>query len=145
MNGYKKRVLHDQIIPKVVYQDRYFQLKQKYMCWVDQWIEKTDASKHVFEEVGIAAFMTLLFEEDMKLLGRWLPVALYRQILCLDVKFPCVLYRKPRFADLGCGNGFLTYILNKEGFEGVGIDMTARKSWTLFSDEANLRGCGYYL
>ncbi|TPX44659.1 hypothetical protein SeMB42_g00612 [Synchytrium endobioticum] len=116
LNGYKKRVHHDRIIPKVTYQDRYFQLKQKYMIWVDQWVEKTDARKHVFEEVAIAAFLILLFEDDIKALGR-----------------------KPTFVDLGCGNGFLTYILNQEGFEGVGIDMTCRKSWSLFGNKANLK------
>ncbi|TPX36573.1 succinate---CoA ligase (ADP-forming) [Synchytrium microbalum] len=116
MEGYKKRVQSDRIIPKITYQDRYFILKQKYSHWVDDWIEKTDASKHVWEEVGIACFLILLFEQDAVTLGR-----------------------KPSFVDLGCGNGFMTYILNQEGYEGYGIDMTARKSWAAFGDKAVLK------
>lgn len=36
------------------------------------------------------------------------------------------------FADLGCGNGLLVYILNEEGFQGYGFDIRARKLWTYY-------------
>ena len=34
-----------------------------------------------------------------------------------------------RFADLGCGNGLLVYILNDQGFGGYGVDMRRRRVW----------------
>lgn len=36
------------------------------------------------------------------------------------------------FADLGCGNGLLVYILIEEGYEGYGYDVRARKLWSLY-------------
>jgi tRNASer (uridine44-2'-O)-methyltransferase len=37
-----------------------------------------------------------------------------------------------KFLDLGCGNGLLTYILTAEGYQGLGMDMRRRRSWSLF-------------
>jgi len=65
MNGYKKRVIHDVIIPKILYQDTYYQLKQKYgKYWVEHWPEDTDPQKHVFEDIGIATWLKLLWNDD---------------------------------------------------------------------------------
>lgn len=36
------------------------------------------------------------------------------------------------FADLGCGNGLLVYILIQEGFQGYGYDVRRRKLWSLY-------------
>lgn len=38
--------------------------------------------------------------------------------------------RKQTFADLGCGNGLLTFLLVEEGYEGFGVDIADRKIWT---------------
>lgn len=109
MNGYKKRVHHDLVIPKIAYQDKYRILKEKYSEWVEKWPEDTDPSKHVFEDIGIATWLILLFEQQALSLGK-----------------------TKHFVDLGCGNGFLTYILLNEGFSGIGIDLSRRKLWDLF-------------
>ena len=41
--------------------------------------------------------------------------------------------------DLGCGNGLLVYLLNSEGYSGVGLDVRKRKIWDLFRETADLR------
>jgi hypothetical protein len=38
-------------------------------------------------------------------------------------------HRPVRFVDLGCGNGFLTYLLIEEGHVGWGIDRQRRGIW----------------
>jgi tRNASer (uridine44-2'-O)-methyltransferase len=109
MNGYTKRVNHDQVVPKQQFQDRYILLKQKYAKFlVDNWSESTDPRKHVFEDIAIAAFL---------------------------IEFWNIIYPSPQafeFRDLGCGNGILVYILIMEGYKGEGIDARARKSWDSF-------------
>ena len=65
MNGYKKRVIHDLLVPKILYQDTYYALKQKYgKYWVENWPEETDPQKHVFEDIGIATWLKLLWKDD---------------------------------------------------------------------------------
>lgn len=110
--GYQKRVQHDVIIPRSSYQDRYLQLKQKYAeLHLNTWAEKTDPRKHVFEDLGIAAFLIELWAK------------LYRSKSSFT------------FKDLGCGNGFLVYILICEGYRGFGYDARARKSWKTYPNE----------
>ncbi|AET38251.1 tRNA (uracil) methyltransferase Ecym_2530 [Eremothecium cymbalariae DBVPG len=114
MNGYSKRVNHDVVVDKVLFQDRYIKLKKIYSKWlVDNWVETTDPKKHVFEDIAIAAFLIELWkkvygEEDT------------------ETKF--------QFRDLGCGNGILCYILIMEGFKGIGIDARQRKSWSIYPE-----------
>jgi hypothetical protein len=110
-NGYKKRVHHDIIVPKVQYQDLYSELKAKYGHWVTKWAEVTDPSKHVFEDIAIATWLICIWKHD----------------------------QSQRFVDLGCGNGFLTFILSQEGYSGYGVDMTRRKLWAEL-DDTDLRG-----
>ncbi|KAG5947688.1 hypothetical protein E4U60_002774 [Claviceps pazoutovae] len=108
--GYVKRVHHDLVIPQARFQDRYAQLKGKYARHlVDTWAEVTDPGKHVFEDLGIAAFLMELW------------AGMYK-----DGPFP-------GFVDIGCGNGLLVYILRQEGYEGWGFDARARKSWPAYS------------
>lgn len=124
-NGfYQKRVYHDQLVEKELFQDKYAELKDKYKYWVSIWGHEaketsshnhsnqhqcakmnTDPKKHVFEEIAIAAFLICIWEQRKK------PV---------------------RFVDLGCGNGFLVYLLAKEGYHGYGIDVDARHIWTVY-------------
>lgn len=116
LNGYTKRVNHDQVVPKQLFQDRYITLKQKYAKFlVDNWSESTDPRKHVFEDIAIAAFL----------------VELWKSIYPNKKSF--------EFRDLGCGNGVLVYILTMEGYKGEGIDARARKSWDAFP--VNIRSC----
>lgn len=104
--GYVKRVHHDTIVPQVALQTTYATLKKKYARrLIDSWAEVTDPSKHVFEDLGIAAFL----------------IELWRQMYETS--------EFPGFVDIGCGNGLLVYILGEEGYRGWGFDARQRKSW----------------
>ncbi|GAO14869.1 uncharacterized protein UV8b_04110 [Ustilaginoidea virens] len=109
-SGYVKRVHHDMIIPQARFQNRYSCLKSKYARrLMDTWAEVTDPGKHVFEDLGIAAFLIELWTD------------MYR-----DTAFP-------GFVDIGCGNGLLVHLLTQEGFDGWGFDARARKSWANYT------------
>jgi tRNASer (uridine44-2'-O)-methyltransferase len=111
--GYVKRVQHDVIIPQVQVQNTYARLKAKYgrgLC--ENWAETTDPTKHVFEDLAIAAFLIELWEDIYK-----------------DKTFP-------GFVDIGCGNGLLVHILIEEGYSGWGFDARRRKSWENWSPKA---------
>lgn len=111
--GYVKRVHHDVVIPQARFQGRYARLKNKYARQlVEAWAESTDPAKHVFEDLGIAAFLMELWADMYK-----------------DAAFP-------GFVDIGCGNGLLVYILTQEGYSGWGFDARARKSWAQYQGEA---------
>lgn len=114
MQGYEKRVNHDQVVDRVLFQDTYIQLKKKYSKFlVDNWAESTDPKKHVFEDLAIAAF----------LLEFW------------KTQYGDDYKTTMQFRDMGCGNGVLTYILISEGVNGVGIDARKRKSWSIYPTE----------
>ncbi|TFB03750.1 hypothetical protein CCMA1212_004772 [Trichoderma ghanense] len=109
--GYVKRVNHDVVIPQDRFQNRYALLKSKYARrLVDSWAEKTDPTKHVFEDLGIAAFLIELWS-DM---------------------YPEGAAAFPGFVDIGCGNGLLVYLLTQEGYAGWGFDARERKSWAQY-------------
>lgn len=107
-SGYEKRVMHDLVVPRIAFQNRYISLKKKYSGdLVANWVESTDPKKHVFEDLAVAAFLIELWNARYK-----------------DKPF--------EFRDLGCGNGLLVHILIMEGFKGKGIDARARKSWKTY-------------
>ncbi|KAI1638021.1 hypothetical protein F4809DRAFT_601847 [Biscogniauxia mediterranea] len=113
--GYVKRVQHDTIIPQAAVQTTYTKLKEKYARQLIQgWAEVTDPTKHVFEDLAIAAFLIELWAQ------------MYQ-----DTAFP-------GFVDIGCGNGLLVYILRKEGYSGWGFDARRRKSWDNYSTVPDL-------
>lgn len=104
--GYVKRVQHDTVVPQVELQTTYAKLKKKYARrLMETWAEVTDPSKHVFEDLGIAAFL----------------IELWRQMYGTS--------EFPGFVDIGCGNGLLVHILREEGYHGWGFDARQRKSW----------------
>ncbi|KAB8336774.1 hypothetical protein FH972_021083 [Carpinus fangiana] len=110
-NGYQKRVHHDQIVPQRRFQDTYTRLKGTYAKpLVENWQEVTDPSKHVFEDLGIAAFLIELWKDMYTAKG--LPF--------------------PGFVDIGCGNGLLVHVLKTEGYAGWGFDVRKRKSWDTY-------------
>eukprot|EP01122_Echinamoeba_exundans_P013332 TRINITY_DN5809_c0_g1_i2.p1 TRINITY_DN5809_c0_g1~~TRINITY_DN5809_c0_g1_i2.p1 ORF type:complete len:447 (-),score=88.88 TRINITY_DN5809_c0_g1_i2:1031-2371(-) len=122
--GYVKRVHHDVVVSRDAYTAQYRKLKEKYMYWVEQWEETTDPQKFVYEDVGIAAFLLAMWESEREQLIKQFPDKYnsdYRQ----------------SFVDLGCGNGFLVYLLVSEGYRGQGIDIQKRKIWDKFP--ANVR------
>jgi tRNASer (uridine44-2'-O)-methyltransferase len=115
VTGYVKRVNHDVVIPQATFQNKYAALKQKYAKpLIDGWAETTDPLKHVFEDLGIAAFLIELWAE-----------------MYATTPFP-------GFVDIGCGNGLLVYILNQEGYSGWGFDARARKSWEAYSTKVHI-------
>ena len=102
-HDYTKRVHHDLLVPREAYQDLYLDLKARHANrLISNWAERTDPHKHVFEDLGIAAFLILLFRQSPPPGG---------------------------FVDVGCGNGVLTHILTAEGYSGFGFDLRARRSW----------------
>ncbi|KAI0080121.1 DUF1613-domain-containing protein [Panus rudis PR-1116 ss-1] len=167
MGKYKKRVMHDSIISREEYQDLYLIMRERHKHLVGNWQEKTDPLKHVFEDIGIATFLMLLwrdmykeerplFAERATVWNRCLRpfrfalqlfrdfqsylVALFSRLSLRSRKIEAPQpegefwksWARPKagFVDLGCGNGLLTHILLSEGYEGHGLDVRARQSWT---------------
>ena len=99
--------IKDTILPQHTVQDTYGRLKQKYAPdLISRWVEQTDPSKHVFEDISIAAFL----------------IEIWRQMYETLANFP-------GFIDVACGNGVLSYILIQEGYSGRGFDARRRKTW----------------
>ncbi|XP_037869187.1 probable tRNA (uracil-O(2)-)-methyltransferase isoform X2 [Bombyx mori] len=93
------------------YFEKYNELKLKYgKDLVKIWPECTDPTKFVYEDVAIATYLLLLWEDRS-------------------------LVKKQTFVDLGCGNGLLVYILCKEGHAGLGIDVRKREIWDMYPPE----------
>ncbi|KAA6413942.1 MAG: et-dependent methyltransferase [Lasallia pustulata] len=124
--GYTKRVHHDQMISQQRVQDMYADLKRKHakrLC--DNWVEKTEPSKHVFEDLGIAAFLIELWKDMYRRSGR---EEGKEKKPNEEGKDPF-----PGFVDIGCGNGILVDVLLREGYRGWGFDARRRKTWSTFS------------
>ncbi|KAL8614000.1 hypothetical protein ACOMHN_023235 [Nucella lapillus] len=100
------------------YSQMYSRLKEKYGAeLVKNWTETTDPQKFVYEDIGIAAYLLLIMEEDRQRQGS---------------------SRKQSFVDLGCGNGLLVYIMAKEGHPGLGIDLRKRNIWDSYGPDVKL-------
>ncbi|EPY52001.1 tRNA methyltransferase [Schizosaccharomyces cryophilus OY26] len=111
VEGYEKRMLHDTVVERNNFQDTYVELKRKYSKkLIEGWVEKTDPGKHVFEDLGIAAFL----------------IELWKQMYSSKKSFT--------FVDVGCGNGLLVHILLSEGYLGYGFDARERRSWKTYPD-----------
>ncbi|EAL72024.1 hypothetical protein DDB_G0269348 [Dictyostelium discoideum AX4] len=117
--GYKKKANLDQIVPKNVFLSMYEEMKQRYKTMEEGWKEvtQTDPQKFIYEDVAIAAYLICIWRKENQENG----------------KSP----NKPtqRFIDIGCGNGLLVHILNKEGYDGIGIDLRSRKIWAKYDDQ----------
>lgn len=133
LHSYRKRVHHDQVVPRTLYQDLYLLLKAKYASeLIKGWAEATDPTKHVFEEMGIAAFLIALWRLLYKKDGKPREAA-------EDGEQDGERWKeRVKFVDVGCGNGLLSYILAREGFKGVGLDLRSRKSWVQYRACATL-------
>ncbi|KAJ7462019.1 hypothetical protein FB451DRAFT_1496394 [Mycena latifolia] len=133
LTNYKKRVQHDCVIPRETYQDLYLIMRERFKGLVDTWVENTDPLKHVFEDIGIATFLILLWKDT------------YPPPAASDVPLdePWRGWGRPPggFLDFGCGNGLLTHILLSCGYAGLGIDLRARTSWQTYPPhtQAHLR------
>ncbi|MCJ1447631.1 MAG: tRNA(Ser) Um(44) 2'-O-methyltransferase [Stictis urceolatum] len=121
--GYTKRVHHDQLISRQRVQDAYTDLKAKHakrLC--DSWVEKTEPTKHVFEDLSIAAFLIELWKDMYAPLN--------------SKPSSSSLPPFPGFVDIGCGNGVLTEVLLLSGYKGAGYDARRRKTWSILSPKA---------
>jgi tRNASer (uridine44-2'-O)-methyltransferase len=136
--GYTKRVHHDQVIGQKRFQDTYAYLKGKYAKdLIEGWVEQTPAEKHVFEDLGIAAFLMELWgdmyaskndtNKQNEIDGDTEEADIEREerVKTAQANFP-------GFVDIGCGNGLLVHILNAEGWHGWGFDARRRKTWDTF-------------
>lgn len=72
------------------------------------------SSQYVYEELAIAAYLLALFERE-RTGGQ----------------------PKQSFIDLGCGNGFLSYLLMEEGHPGKGIDLQKRGIWDMYPERVS--------
>ncbi|XP_047021469.1 probable tRNA (uracil-O(2)-)-methyltransferase [Helicoverpa zea] len=102
------------LVSQTKYYEKYNDLKIKYgKEMVKIWPECTDATKFVYEDVAIAAYLLLLWEDETG--------------------------NKKSFVDLGCGNGLLVYILTKEGHTGIGLDVRKRNIWDMYPSDVILQ------
>ena len=130
----------DNIIPRHLVQNTYSRLKLQYasdLC--RDWVEDTQPSKHVFEDLAIAAFLIELWRNMYGVP----PKAEQKK----DDDDNDEHHRRnfPGFVDIACGNGVLVYILLMEGYEGWGFDARRRKTWAILPDwvQARLRETVY--
>ncbi|KAL0960258.1 hypothetical protein HGRIS_011889 [Hohenbuehelia grisea] len=126
LTNYKKRVEHDCLVERESYQDIYLIMRERHKHLVNTWCESTDPLKHVFEDIGIATYLMLLWKETFAAENGDLPPSAVDKSDPPWKNWP----RSPGgFLDLGCGNGLLVHILTAEGYDGQGIDLRARTSW----------------
>ncbi|KAL1746719.1 hypothetical protein HDZ31DRAFT_33576 [Schizophyllum fasciatum] len=127
LTQYKKRVHHDVLVPREPYQDLYLVMRERHRHLVDEWQESTDPLKHVFEDIGIATYLMLLWKYTYATSDA--EPAPENEA---SVTEPWKRWPQPPggFVDLGCGNGLLTHILISEGYTGHGFDVRARASWS---------------
>lgn len=135
--GYKKRVHHDQVIGQKRFQDTYAYLKGKYAKdLIEGWVEQTPAEKHVFEDLGIAAFLmelwTDMYGPDKDTIKHDGDNLVEEEKDAAEQKTKTAQANFPGFVDIGCGNGLLVHILNAEGWHGWGFDARRRKTWETF-------------
>ncbi|KAK2465111.1 hypothetical protein APHAL10511_002919 [Amanita phalloides] len=129
MTNYKKRVILDILVPREPYQDLYLIMRERHKHLIDTWQEVTDPLKHVFEDISIATYLMLLWKETY---AGTQPVSEDAE----DVEPWRTWPRPPNgFLDFGCGNGLLTHILSAEGYQGHGIDLRSRNSWSHYPPE----------
>lgn len=141
--GYVKRVHHDVLMPQARYQDTYTRLKAAHAKrLLGSWVETTDPGKHVFEDLGIAAFLIERWKDmygQSKQTERGLAngnsPGIGHSSACQETA-PKSVPSFPGFVDIGCGNGVLVEILNREGWDGWGFDARRRKTWATLSVDA---------
>ncbi|EFQ97190.1 hypothetical protein MGYG_00233 [Nannizzia gypsea CBS 118893] len=136
-SGTQPRPFKDNLIPQHTVQNTYTRLKTKYAhSLVKNWVEVTEPSKHVFEDLSIAAFLIELWNimyhqqplspstEEVQIVDT--------QVDVMKRDAPKMRANFPGFVDIACGNGVLVYILLSEGYRGWGFDARSRKTWSIF-------------
>lgn len=131
LTHYQKRVQHDVLVPREIYQDVYLKMRERHKGVVNTWRETTDPLKHVFEDIGIATFLMLFWKDTFAASADPADVNELD-----DSRWTSWPRPSGGFLDLGCGNGLLTHILSAEGYSGYGIDLRARTSWAHYPDSS---------
>ncbi|EPQ50435.1 DUF1613-domain-containing protein [Gloeophyllum trabeum ATCC 11539] len=126
LSNYKKRMAHDRIVPREAYQDLYLVMRERHKWRVDEWCEGTDPLKHVFEDIGIATYLMLLWKDTFAS-----ATAPTENVEKVNVEtFNPFDHQLTLFTSISCGNGLLVHILTAEGYAGHGVDVRARLSWS---------------
>ena len=66
--NYKKRVIHDCLVPREIYQDLYLIMRERHKHLINTWKEVTDPLKHVFEVSTLIVMYFMLFNT---ITGHW--------------------------------------------------------------------------
>lgn len=114
----------DNLVPRHLAQNTYARLKTLYaadLC--ENWVESTEPSKHVYEDLAITAFLIELWR---MMYG----VARAKE----NPGEQNNTTNFPGFVDMACGNGVLVYVLLMEGYSGWGFDARRRKSWSIYPE-----------
>ncbi|KAK6625449.1 hypothetical protein RUM43_005747 [Polyplax serrata] len=107
------------VVDVIQYYKLYDEMKSKYASnLIKNWTENTDPKKFVYEDIGIATYLLLLWNNGNANVEK---------------------RESQKFVDLGCGNGLLVHILNSEGHQGVGLDMRKRKIWDTYDSNTILK------
>lgn len=121
----------DNVLPQHLVQDTYARLKLKYATGLCRdWVEDTEPSKHVFEDLAITAFLIELWRS---MYGA-VPAEERAGSEGKDHDQKECTTDFPGFVDVACGNGVLAYVLLMEGYHGWGFDARARKTWKIFPE-----------
>jgi tRNASer (uridine44-2'-O)-methyltransferase len=133
--------IKDNVIPRHRVQDTYSRLKTRYAAELcSRWVESTEPSKHVFEDLGVAAFLIEFWREmygcvpvDERQDSSTTESGRAEGVESTELDSDLSLSSKfPGFVDIACGNGVLVYILLQEGYPGWGFDARRRKTWDIF-------------
>lgn len=120
----------DNVLPQHLVQNTYSRLKLKYAADLCQrWVEDTPASKHVFEDLSITAFLIELW----RMMYGVVPSS-ERDEKNGTTSSSDDDRTFPGFVDVACGNGVLVYVLLMEGYHGWGFDARCRKTWSIFPE-----------
>ncbi|PYH97657.1 DUF1613-domain-containing protein [Aspergillus ellipticus CBS 707.79] len=132
--GGNQNPVKDNVIPQHLVQNTYTRLKIKYASDLCQrWVESTEPSKHVFEDLSITAFLIELWR------SMYGAVPEDEQKDTTSPTQPPPSSSFPGFVDVACGNGVLVYVLLMEGYSGWGFDARRRKTWSIFPDSVQKR------
>ncbi|KAK1138431.1 tRNA(Ser) Um(44) 2'-O-methyltransferase [Aspergillus melleus] len=135
----------DNIIPQHLVQNTYTRLKFKYgpnLC--RDWVESTEPSKHVFEDLSITAFLIELWRSMYGVCPAdertgQAPSRQGDDARPGDEDPTLQQSDFPGFVDVACGNGVLVYVLLMEGYKGWGFDARRRKTWSIFPADVQAR------
>ena len=134
--------LKETIIPQHLVQNTYSRLKEMYAAdLISRWVESTEPTKHVFEDLGIAAFLIELwkgmYRPSSAIGGEPIGQMSANETAKRDKEDKIPPFTS--FIDLACGNGVLTYVLLSEGYPGSGFDARRRKTWSIFPPDIQSR------